>query len=149
MANTHTQLSQEAFTLDADNRLLSFTVAEQSLHQGNQQAGDTFEAALLNAQTGAAVTQITGLSRTDSLLNIQSNGTERIATDVKKVVNADGTATYYIDPTTWYKAQSANGASTDVLLSFDLLGFGTGKPCFLCIRSLEIDTLGKLWKAFE
>lgn len=119
----HTSLRQ-AFSVNEDNRLLSFTVADSNINNATKQAGDAFEAALLNAQTGEAVTQITDITRTDSLLNIQADGSERVATGVQKVVNTDGTSTYFIDLTSWYQAQVTNGASTDVLLSFDLLGFG-------------------------
>ena len=110
--------------MNEDNRLLSFTVADSSINNATKQAGDAFEAALLNAKTGKAVTQITDMTRTDSLLNIQADGSERVATGVQKVVNTDGTSTYFIDLTSWYQAQMASSASTDVLLSFDLLGFG-------------------------
>lgn len=43
---------------------------------------DYFESALLNSQTGKAVTQITGLTPTDSLLNIQADGRKYISTGV-------------------------------------------------------------------
>ena len=122
--NAQTSLRQ-AFALSADNRLLSFTIADKDIHSMANQAGDAFEVALLDAHTGQAISHIDGLSRTDSLLNIQANGTERLATGIKKVTNTDGTSTYYIDLANWYKAQTLAGKPTDVMLSFDLLGFGT------------------------
>ena len=122
-ANTQTSLRQ-AFSLTADNRLLSFTIADKDIKANANQAGDAFEAALLDAHTGQALTKVTDLIRTDSLLNIQADGTERLATGITKVANNDGTSTYYIDLTTWYAAQTAAGKATDVMLSFDLLGFG-------------------------
>src|SRR5690606_29288687 len=55
--------------------------------------------------------------RTDALLNIQSSGQERLADGIRKVANADGSNTYYID-------LAAVQANTPVYLSFDLIGFG-------------------------
>ena len=134
----HTSLRQ-AFSLNEDNRLLSFTVADSSINNATKQAGDAFEAALLNARTGEAVTQITDMTRTDSLLHVQADGREQVATGVQKVLNADGTSTYYIDLTSWYQAQVANGASTDVLLSFDLLGFGDADSS-VSIRDIKLSS---------
>ena len=38
---------------------------------------DAFEVALLNANTRSVATSTVSLTRTDALLNIQANGTER------------------------------------------------------------------------
>jgi hypothetical protein len=72
------------------------------------------------------------LSRSDALLNIQTDGTERLAAGVRKMVNADGSATYVIDLPT---ALTAASGSAPVLLSFDLLGFGA-RACLLRVSKL-------------
>ena len=85
--------------------------------QGEGLPSDAFEVALLNANTGASLTQAIGLTRTDALLNIQANGNELKATGVTNVINADGSRTYVVD-------LAGIAAGTAVNLSFDLIGFG-------------------------
>ncbi len=58
---------------------------------------DAFEVALLNANTGASVVGTDGLTLSDAILNIQSDGTEHKASSVRKVHNADGSDTYFVD----------------------------------------------------
>gem|GEM_PF-1257979 len=113
-----TRLTQ-AFMLGEDDRALSFTISEQNLIANRSGPGDAFEVALLDANTGLPVAGIIDLSRSDALLNIQTDGTEHMAQGMKKIINADGSATYII-------ALPEALTDTPVLLSFDLLGFGFG-----------------------
>jgi hypothetical protein len=116
------RLSQ-TFMLNRGDRFLSFRIAENALQpeQGGSHGGpgDAFEIALLNADTGAMLVGTDGLSNSDALLNIQSDGTESRASSVHRVVNADGTSTYFVD----LQSLSSHG-STAARLSFDLIGFG-------------------------
>jgi hypothetical protein len=111
-----THLAQ-GFMVGATDRVLSFTVDAHDMARNTAGPNDAFEAALLNANTGLPVTNTVALSRSDALLNIQANGTERLANGVRKVLNTDGSATYLIN-------LPAALAGTPVMLSFDLLGFG-------------------------
>lgn len=107
----------QAFLVNPGDRLLSFTLSERDLRANATGPGDAFEVALLNANTGASVAGAVALPRSDALLNLQADGTERLAPGVRKSSNPDGTATYYVD-------LPAALADTPVALAFDLLGFG-------------------------
>ncbi|MFN8893229.1 MAG: Ig-like domain-containing protein, partial [Betaproteobacteria bacterium] len=118
-ADRHARLAQ-AFVLQASDRTLSFTLAANGLVSNASGPRDAFEVALLDALTGAPLLGSAGrvsLSRSDALLNLQSDGTERLAASVRKLVNADGSSTYFIQLPEGLAGRSA-------LLSFDLLGFG-------------------------
>jgi hypothetical protein len=111
----------QAFIVNPGDRMLSFRVDARLLAGNARGPGDAFEVALLDASTGLPVlgdAGRVGLTRADALLNLQSSGSERLASGVRQEANVDGTSTYYIDlPETL--------AGLPVLLSFDLLGFGT------------------------
>jgi VCBS repeat-containing protein len=121
---SQTRLNQ-AFIVSANDRYLSFTLSGIALDDPSANSGqvngpdDTFEVALLNANTGASLLSPLSLTRTDALLNLQANGTELLAQGVTHVVNADGSRTYVID-------LAGIAAGTAVNLSFDLIGFGLG-----------------------
>ncbi|QNM95070.1 tandem-95 repeat protein [Chitinimonas koreensis] len=114
-AVSQTRLGQ-VFQLGTQDRYLSFTVSDLAL---DDQAGpdDAFEAALLDAATGASLAGSLGLSRSDALLNIQADGRQRLGQGVTVTVNADGSRTYLVD-------LQGIAAGTAVNLSFDLIGFG-------------------------
>jgi hypothetical protein len=59
----------------------------------------------------------TGLTRSDAILNLQADGTQRMTTGVTFTTNADGSRTYMVD-------LAGIAAGTAVNLSFDLIGFG-------------------------
>jgi hypothetical protein len=103
------------------DRLLSFTLTGNSLRGNASGPSDAFEVALLNANTGAAVCNTVALTRSDALLNWQTDGTERLAPGVRKVAHADGSATYYLN---LQEALAGNPSGVPVYQSFDLLGFG-------------------------
>ena len=114
--NSQTNLSQ-AFKVGEYDRVLTFTVKDQQLSDYNNSPDDAFEVALLDAKTGEALFKVNDLNKTDALFNLQANGTYSVAQGIDRVVNADGTQTFFIN-----LDQALVGR--DVLLSFDLLGFG-------------------------
>jgi len=129
-ATSNTHLSQ-SFAVKQGDRYLSFTVANNHLQSngvdedGNGNGpNDAFEVALLNANTGLSVAGTTGLSRSDALLNIQTDGTQSRAASVRKVRNADGSDTYYVDLQQAVNESNGLVTGTPVTLSFDLMGFG-------------------------
>ena len=75
-ARQQSQLSQ-GFVLSAEDRFLSFSVDGLQLTDSTNGPDDAFEVALLNANTRSVATSTVSLTRTDALLNIQANGTER------------------------------------------------------------------------
>lgn len=115
-ASQQSQLSQ-GFVLSAEDRFLTFTVHGLQLTDSTNGPDDAFEVALLNANTHAAATSIINLTRTDALLNIQADGSERRIDGLRRIDNADGSRTYVLDLV-------GIGAGEGVALSFDLIGFG-------------------------
>jgi Matrixin len=86
IANGHATLAETArsqsrltqgFVLSSQDRYLSFTVEGLQMTDSTVGPDDAFEVALLNANTRAALTSTVALTRSDALLNIQANGTER------------------------------------------------------------------------
>ncbi|MCE4540794.1 matrixin family metalloprotease [Pelomonas sp. P7] len=111
----------QGFAVGANDRLLSFTLAGPGLQANAGGPGDAFEVALLDADTGLPLAGHVDLDGSDALLNRQTarNGqaaVERLASSVRKQINADGSVTYLV-----MLAPELTGKS--VLLSFDLLGF--------------------------
>lgn len=125
-ATAQTRLNQ-VFVVGPNDRFLSFTLANIGLDDPSTRSGqvkatapdDAFEVALLNANTGASLLAGTGLTKSDAILNLQANGTERKASGLTSVLNPDGSRTYLVD-------LSGIAAGTVVNLSFDLIGFGRG-----------------------
>jgi hypothetical protein len=52
---------------------------------------------LLDANTGLSLAGALSLGHTDALLNLQANGTETAASNVTRIINADGSRTYLVD----------------------------------------------------
>jgi VCBS repeat-containing protein len=111
-----TRLNQ-LFTLGDNDRFLRFTLDNIQLDDVNAAPDDAFEVALIDANTGLSLLGGTGLTRSDALLNLQANGTERIAPQVTSTLNPDGSRTYVVD-------LSGVAPGTVASLSFDLIGFG-------------------------
>ena len=131
-----THLAQ-TFMVNPGNRTLSFTVAQQHLQANPNGPSDAFEAALLDADTGLPLLGSAGtidLTHSDALLNLQTNGTERLASGVRKQMHADGSATYTID-----LPQALAGRP--VLLSFDLIGFGAAQSS-ITLRDVRLSAEG-------
>jgi hypothetical protein len=106
----------QLFALQPDERVLSFTLAGTALRDNSRGPADAFEVALLDAQTGLPVAGRVQLAGSDALVNLQTNGRERLAAGVTRRANADGSATYFVELPDGLAGRS-------VLLSFDLLGF--------------------------
>ncbi len=123
---TQTRLNQ-VFMLKPEDRYLSFTLRNLALDDAADGPDDAFEAALLNANTGANLLSPLALSHTDALLNLQAGqgGTgslaELAAQGVSHVTHPDGSRTYLVDLSGIER--DADG-SVAVNLSFDLIGFG-------------------------
>ncbi|OGS96054.1 MAG: hypothetical protein A3H31_01020 [Gallionellales bacterium RIFCSPLOWO2_02_FULL_57_47] len=103
--------------LNEQDRYLSFTLSGTALDNLTGAPDDAFEVALLDANTGLSVLGSNGLTRTDSFLNLQGDGTQHASDCVSCTWNADGSRTYRVD-------LSGVAKGTAVNLSFDLLGFG-------------------------
>ncbi|MCE4555368.1 matrixin family metalloprotease [Roseateles cellulosilyticus] len=130
----------QGFAVGANDRLLSFTLAGPGLQANAGGPGDAFEVALLDADTGVPVAGHIDLDGSDALLNRQTarNGQvaiERLASSVRKQINADGSVTYLV-----MLARELTGKS--VLLSFDLLGFAAADSHVVVrdVRTLAADT---------
>jgi Matrixin len=126
IANGHATLAETArsqsrltqgFVLSSQDRYLSFTVEGLQMTDSTVGPDDAFEVALLNANTRAALTSTVALTRSDALLNIQANGTERRSDKLRRIDNADGSRTYVLD-------LLGVGTADPVALSFDLIGLG-------------------------
>ena len=115
-ADRQTRLNQ-VFLVGEHDRYLTFTLAGIGLDDVNNAPDDAFEAALLDANSGASLLGGTGLTRNDAFLNLQANGLERAGQGVTSTLNPDGSRTYRVD-------LAGIPAGTAVNLSFDLLGFG-------------------------
>jgi hypothetical protein len=121
--STQTRLNQ-VFMVGPQDRFLSFTLSNLALDDATNGPDDAFEAALLNANTGADLLSPLALSHTDALLNLQagSNGLAELAAQgVTHVTHLDGSRTYLVD--LLGIARDADG-TVAVNLSFDLIGFG-------------------------
>ena len=113
------QLSQTfVIPQDASQRYLTFDLLETTLGSTTHRPPDAFEVALLDATTlkplvGTAI----GLTNTDALLNLQSNGTLYLDDDVTVTALGNGHRRVRID-------LGDLAPSTTATLYFDLLGFG-------------------------
>jgi Bacterial Ig domain len=111
----------QTFVIPQGAKALQFTLVNTDLHSSNTRLapGDAFEVALLNHTTNTSVlAPLTGLSQTDALLNIQSNGqTYRSSAVTLGGVSGAEPRTVQIDVSTLTPG-------TVVTLYFDLLGFG-------------------------
>ena len=116
VSTSQTRLSQ-VFMLNEQDRYLSFTLSGAALDNLTGAPDDAFEVALLDANTGLSVLSSNGLTRTDSFLNLQGDGTQHVSDCVSCINNPDGSRTYRVD-------LSGVAKNTAVNLSFDLLGFG-------------------------
>ena len=123
VSDSHTRIAQ-AFRLNAKQKVLGFTLHDDHISDnGGTQAPDAFETALLDAATGKPLFT-GGLDRSDSLLNIQADGSETLAPSIRRIYHTDGSRSYHIDLSAYLATQMAAGREASVWLSFDLLGFG-------------------------
>jgi hypothetical protein len=132
-AASQTRINQ-VFTVGPNDKFLRFTVADTSLDNPGDLPEDAFEAALLDANTGASLLDPISLSDTDTFLNLQGDGQAFLSDAVRVIANADGSRTYVVD-------LSGIATGTAVNLSFDLLGFGEARS-HVTIRDLHIGETG-------
>ena len=123
---TLTELSQklseltQAFIIPTGAKTLQFTILDNHLIPGDttKTANDAFEVALLDSNTFNPLTGTSiGLNHTDSLLNIQANGTIHKSDKVTITALTNNSSIVTIDLT-----QIA--PTTQATLYFNLLGFG-------------------------
>jgi hypothetical protein len=130
---SQTRINQ-VFTVGPNDKFLRFTVAGTALSNPGDLPEDAFEAALLDANTGASLLDPISLSHTDAFLNQQGDGQAFLSDAVRMIANADGSRTYVVD-------LSHIATGTAVNLSFDLLGFGEARSQ-VTIRDLHIGETG-------
>ena len=128
-SSRQTRMAQ-CFMIRSNDRLLSFTVTATGLVDNGRGPGDAFEVALLDVNTGRTVAGSVDLIGSDALLNLQTNGRERLATTVRKQPNADGSATYFVS-----LAPELDGRA--MLLSFDLIGFAATQS-YVNLRDIRL-----------
>ena len=108
---------QQSFPVPGTATGLQFVISTMQLASSEGAAPDAFEAALIDATTGATVIpRIAELGKSDAFLNVQSDGTRRISDGVTLEDTADGLLVT-VDFT-------GLDLPDTVLLSFDLLGLG-------------------------
>src|SRR6266702_1886175 len=127
--------------LSEDNRLMSeltqtfvkpdgivgmrFTLRGAQFGVDGSAPPDAFELAILDALTGQSVAGTAPLTHTDSLLNIQSNGSVFAASGVKvRGVPINGSLLSFDQPIRITVDLTGVAAGTSLKLYFDLLGFG-------------------------
>jgi large repetitive protein len=116
--------SSQTFTVSESAKTIQFKLIETELGASELAPPDAFEVALLDAKTNESLTSDTDLTQTDSLLNIQPDGTAHFSDQVKiggatsgDVINLDKSRTVTVDI-------SDLTPGTEATLYFDLLGFG-------------------------
>jgi VCBS repeat-containing protein len=135
VSSSQTRLSQ-VFLLNPTDRFLSFTLSGTALDDLTGAPDDAFEVALLDANSGTSLLGGTGLTRTDSVLNLQADGTQRFADCVTCINNTDGSRTYRVDLAGVPAGVAAN-------LSFDLIGFG-GNGSHVTVSDVRLSGLPQL-----
>ena len=106
-------------------RFLSFDLTHVQFDAAGASAGDAFEMALVDLNSGVSLLGAIGLSRTDAAINIQHDGSVHAAPGV----TFNGFATTVLPSAAGGPIQvridvSKIAAAQPALLSFDLLGFG-------------------------
>ena len=109
----------QTFLIPQGTKALQFEILNADLNASDRAPGDAFEAALLDARSlTPLIAPTTGLSQTDSFLNLQHTGKTYLSDKVTSILTAQGTRLVTVDLSTVI-------ANTLATLSFDLLGFGT------------------------
>ena len=114
----------QTFTVPEEAKTIQFKLIGAELGASELAPPDAFEVALLDADTNESLTAVSDLSNTDSLLNIQNDGTAYFSDKVKiggatsgEIIGLDRPRTVTVDI-------SDLTAGTEATLYFDLLGFG-------------------------
>jgi hypothetical protein len=112
----------QTFTVPEAAKTIQFKLIETELGASDLAPPDAFEVALLDANTQESLTTETGLTATDSLLNIQPDGTAHFSDRVRiggatsgEIINLDKSRTVTIDI-------SDLTPGTEATLYFDLIG---------------------------
>jgi large repetitive protein len=112
----------QTFTVPEAAKTIQFKLVETELGASELAPPDAFEVALLDADTQESLTTETGLTETDSLLNIQPDGTAHFSDRVRiggatsgEIINLDKSRTVTIDI-------SDLTPGTEATLYFDLIG---------------------------
>jgi len=114
----YSDLSQ-TFIVPSGARRLSLTITIDQLRQIRGQPGDAFEVALLDAETGLSLAGTArNLTETDTVFNLQADGTRRLSSAASISANNGNTLTLSID-------LSGIDAGTAATLYLDLISFGT------------------------
>ena len=113
----------QTFLVPASPTTLSFTITAADLLANNGLPPDAFEAALLDAQTGADLLPTLSLSGTDAFLNLQTGGAVTLANGVSiSAAIANGTISLASPITVTIDIHTLTPGQA-VTLDFDLLGF--------------------------
>ena len=125
-SNVISTLSQ-LFTLPAGSTHLRFTLVDANLHtNGANRPSDAFEVAFLEASTLTPLAGVTaGLTQTDSLFNLQQDGTVRFSNRVSLSTGTlSGSTLDLTQPVIVDINLTGIATGAGARLSFDLLGFG-------------------------
>ena len=116
----------QSFIIPEGAKYLQFTLKNTTLGANTSTApGDAFEVALLNANTKQSLVNTSqGLSQTDSLLNIQNDGTYYTSNKVTLVNTTPNSTLTLNQPLTFKVDLTGIQVGTAATLYFDLLGFG-------------------------
>ena len=114
----------QTFTVPEEAKTIQFKLIGAELGASELAPPDAFEVALLDANTNESLTDLSDLNNTDSLLNIQNDGTAYFSDKVRiggatsgEIIGLDRPRTVTVDI-------SDLTPGTEATLYFDLLGFG-------------------------
>ena len=133
LSDTSRQLANltQKFLIPANATKLQFTIKNSQLRSGQPNAApipnDSFEVALLDAQMNPLAGRASGLSNTDSLLNLQADGTVYFSDKVQigGTTISGGKIASTTDRTVTIDLAGI-ASNTEAALYFDLLSFGSG-----------------------
>jgi hypothetical protein len=111
---------KQSFTVPSGAKYLQFTLLDTNLGNNLLSPGDAFEVALLDSHTNTSLVKTaSGLTFSDALLNIQSDGQMYLSSDIIPT----GYGSLH-SPMTFTVDISHITPGTEATLYFDLLGFG-------------------------
>ena len=114
----------QTFTVPEEAKTVQFKLIGAELGASDFAPPDAFEVALLNANTNESLVTDNDLTATDSLLNIQNDGTAYFSDKVRIGGAASGEIIELNKSHTVTVDISHLAAGTEATLYFDLLGFG-------------------------
>ena len=114
----------QTFTVPEDAKTVQFKLIGAELGASELLPPDAFEVALIDANTNQPLVSNTGLTQTDSLLNIQNDGTAYFSDKVRISGATSGEIIGLDKPRTVTVDISDLTPNTEATLYFDLLGFG-------------------------